>query len=648
MRSRKNAELGLDGMRMAAAIVAFLVPLVIYICTLARAVTFVDSGELSAVAATLGIAHPPGYPLFTLLGRLLSLIPVGTIPFRVGLVSALSAAGASSLIYWAGSALALQFYRYRLDPACLAGAAKAGRGPAASAGSTSESPGRRDLPGGIPAAAALIWAPLVGALLFSLSQTVWSQAVVVEVYCLQTFLVMLLVAACAGALARPASALVHWPWIALTCGLALTNHLTGILMVPALLLFLLLAFTARARQTDQIPVPFWQGVGAGVLPLLAYLYLPLRARTMPPVAWDYPETLHRFLVHVTARQYHAALGSKGLRIEELERFVTQQLPAEATWIFIVLAAVGLLALFWRIWRVGLLTLASAAIIILYNMAYPIHDIHLYYIPVLALVGLWAAAGCGVLVGLASRWHGVVGGAVGALLCLTCVVPFIGNWHGNDQRDFRLLDHYVRDTLTYLDQDAILFSGHWDRFSSPSLYVQQVEGYRKDVLVIDMGMLANPSLEKRLGQALPDLAVACREELRAVAEVARLAERGRPYDIAEGRARFQRLQRVLLERSLELRPTYVTSDMNRHPMLRGFHLVTEGLVARVAQDDEFRPFPVPDFRGPGISRAQARDRREQDVHFEYGRMLRNRARYLERHGRMAEAELMARRAEEVSR
>jgi len=36
-------------MRMAAAIVAFLVPLVIYICTLARAVTFVDSGELSAV-----------------------------------------------------------------------------------------------------------------------------------------------------------------------------------------------------------------------------------------------------------------------------------------------------------------------------------------------------------------------------------------------------------------------------------------------------------------------------------------------------------------------------------------------------------------------------------------------------------------------
>ncbi|MCK5596783.1 MAG: DUF2723 domain-containing protein, partial [Candidatus Eisenbacteria sp.] len=97
MRSRRNAEARLDGMRMAAAIVAFLVPLVIYICTLARAVTFVDSGELSAVAATLGIAHPPGYPLFTLLGRLLSLIPVGTIPFRVGLVSALSAAGASSL-----------------------------------------------------------------------------------------------------------------------------------------------------------------------------------------------------------------------------------------------------------------------------------------------------------------------------------------------------------------------------------------------------------------------------------------------------------------------------------------------------------------------------------------------------------------------
>ena len=67
------------------------------------------------------------------------------------------------------------------------------------------------------AAAALIWAPLAGALLFSLSQTVWSQAVVVEVYCLQTFLVMLLVAACAGALARPVWTMLgdapDWRWL---------------------------------------------------------------------------------------------------------------------------------------------------------------------------------------------------------------------------------------------------------------------------------------------------------------------------------------------------------------------------------------------------------------------------------------------------
>ncbi|HYW68219.1 MAG TPA: DUF2723 domain-containing protein, partial [bacterium] len=293
MRFRRSDGSGFHRMRMTAAAVAFLVPLVVYICTLARAVTFVDSGELSAVAATLGIAHPPGYPLFSLLGRLFSLMPVGTVSFRVGLLSALSAAGASSLIYWAGSGLVLRFYRRTPD--------------------STRPPG-----------AALVWAPLAGALLFSLSQTVWSQAVVVEVYCLQTFLVMLLVAACAKALSNPASALTHWPWIAFVCGLGLTNHLTGILMVPALLLFLLLGYTARARETDKIPVPFWRGVGAGVLPLLAYLYLPLRARTMPPVAWDYPDTLQRFLVHVTARQYHGALGSRGVRLEELGRFATEQ------------------------------------------------------------------------------------------------------------------------------------------------------------------------------------------------------------------------------------------------------------------------------------------------------------------------------------
>src|SRR5438046_10574701 len=38
-------------------------------------------------AAILGVAHPPGYPLFTMLGHIFSLLPLGPIPFRVNLLS---------------------------------------------------------------------------------------------------------------------------------------------------------------------------------------------------------------------------------------------------------------------------------------------------------------------------------------------------------------------------------------------------------------------------------------------------------------------------------------------------------------------------------------------------------------------------------
>ncbi len=49
---------------------------IIYLFTLAPSVVQIDSGELAAVQATLGIAHPTGYPLFTMIGYLFSLIPL--------------------------------------------------------------------------------------------------------------------------------------------------------------------------------------------------------------------------------------------------------------------------------------------------------------------------------------------------------------------------------------------------------------------------------------------------------------------------------------------------------------------------------------------------------------------------------------------
>ena len=67
----------------------FIVSIAVYIKTLAPSVWFIDSGELSAVASTLGIAHPTGYPLFTLIGHLFSMLPVSSSQiYNLNLMSA--------------------------------------------------------------------------------------------------------------------------------------------------------------------------------------------------------------------------------------------------------------------------------------------------------------------------------------------------------------------------------------------------------------------------------------------------------------------------------------------------------------------------------------------------------------------------------
>ena len=68
----------------------------VYVFALAPDMGWLDSSELAAAAWTLGVAHPPGHPLPSLLGRACALVPLGTVAFRVGLASALAGAAAAA------------------------------------------------------------------------------------------------------------------------------------------------------------------------------------------------------------------------------------------------------------------------------------------------------------------------------------------------------------------------------------------------------------------------------------------------------------------------------------------------------------------------------------------------------------------------
>ena len=76
----------------------FVVALLLYTFTLAPTVTLVDSGELIVAARGLGVAHPPGFPLWVMLAHLASLLPFGNIAARINFSSALFAALACAML----------------------------------------------------------------------------------------------------------------------------------------------------------------------------------------------------------------------------------------------------------------------------------------------------------------------------------------------------------------------------------------------------------------------------------------------------------------------------------------------------------------------------------------------------------------------
>ena len=82
------------------AVGVLLITLVVYLKTVAPTVSFWDCGEFIACAYTLGVPHPPGTPLYILIGRLFTLLPLGEDPaFPMNLISVLTSAIAILFIY---------------------------------------------------------------------------------------------------------------------------------------------------------------------------------------------------------------------------------------------------------------------------------------------------------------------------------------------------------------------------------------------------------------------------------------------------------------------------------------------------------------------------------------------------------------------
>jgi len=254
--------------RVLAALAPALAFAGLYARTLNGDVQPADSGEFQLAAVALGIPHPPGYPLFTLLGWLLAQVPLGSPFARVSFLSIIAAAGTLALVSLTAQTLTAHVADLRLSNAWLRRAVTALAGLAASAA-------------------------------LATSTTFWAQATTTNIRSLTAlFTALMLYAATRVAIAGRASGL---PFFALALGLGVGHHLS-LVVVGAVLGGAALFAAWRGDRAG-----FWRGLACAALVFIGtqaiWLYLPLRDAAGARFAPGNLTTVEGLLFHIFARGF---------------------------------------------------------------------------------------------------------------------------------------------------------------------------------------------------------------------------------------------------------------------------------------------------------------------------------------------------------
>jgi Flp pilus assembly protein TadD len=470
------------------ALTTFAASFAVYAMTAARSLCWGDSAEFVAVARTLGIAHPPGYPLYTLLGALAVRLPIGTPFFRMSLLSALFASGAVAaavLTVWVWSG---------------------------SLGKSGHDSPRDPLP--------RVAGSLLAGFVLAFGPTFWSQAVVPEVYTLSAFLTLSAVFLFSVWSTRPDGGGPRdrrgvpsclggdgpVRLLGLTFGLALAHHLTAALLIPPVAL----ALMSGRRRCPSAPVVL-AALGLVVLGLSLYAYLPLRASQDPAMLWSPIASWSDLAAHVGGTQYASRLLAAPLAgVAHKMRAFASGLPAQTTWPALVLAVIGFVALFRGLRRVAFVLSAWGVLVLAHAAVYKIPYIEVCYIPFYAVLAM--AGGLGLHAVAAAGWWRRAAPAPGwlAILCVPLVVvPHArGNWTANDFRTRNDGQLYVDRILEFVEPGGVVLA-MTDRILFPLWHARYVERAREDFAVISVREHA-PHLERWY----PDLRFPTERELCA--------------------------------------------------------------------------------------------------------------------------------------
>ncbi len=525
-----------DKLQLGLGLFVFLFSTIVYLMTVQRSIPFWDCGEFIACSYILGIPHPPGAPLWVLIGRIFSILPIASdISHRINLISVFSTAAASLFGFLIIVRLVRDWFGAEMTQLRKVG---------------------------------MYAGAVIGALLMSFSNTNWGSAVEAEVYGVSMLMMMALIWLTLqwaekrlsaegdkyliyifflGVLSTAVHLTVYliMPFVALAIFLLderlRRNPLFWITMIILMLpvksliwfmyagaawtIVLLLIFLSRsARRTAQLPMLIM--VASGIA-LSAQFYIMVRAAERPAINENAPQTWSTFEDFLERKQY----GSMSM----VERMFTRRgswanqfgtHPRMGFWGFfqeqygiggktflITVFPLGLLGMFEivvRRWRNGLpiffMILAATVGLVLYmnfadgtkpfaipgdEAALEVRDRDYFWQPGFILFGMAIGLGFVALWEVVRQFAERRGfpQAVYALLALLWlpIQALQANYYRNDRSDNYIAYDYAHNLLISADSNAVVFT-NGDNDTFPVWCLQEVYGFRKDVRIANLSLL----------------------------------------------------------------------------------------------------------------------------------------------------------------
>ncbi len=393
---------------LLASAFSALIPFLVYLSCLSPGVSWEDSGEFITAASSLGIAHPPGHPLYIIISHLFTIgRAIQSIARSVNLFSVACAC----FVLIAFSLLLSLIAPSRLKR-------------------------ERSIP---------LYLTLFGVtLLFAFSETFWHVTEIAEVYTLHALLTICLFLCLVRLSQRVGRYLLLFSYL---LGMSLTNNVTIAYLVPAFICFLIME---RKSIEKRFLLP---SLLLFLLGLSLYAYIPLRARFAPVFNWGNAATMQNFIHLITAREFSRGL----LSFPYAETSVLQpllQLVKEISYWGIIPFIFGLFTLFRKKRHLPILfAVAMVSNITLSLLTGRGPDLAAYFLPSIIIsmlvIGYGIMHACILL--KTKAW------ILPTVLIILVTVPILLHYRTNCRRNDLDARNYGMALLDWLPEDGVLLT-----------------------------------------------------------------------------------------------------------------------------------------------------------------------------------------------